>query len=107
VVITTSSATAPVDYLLSTGTTGRIPDPGSLGVVLPAATAYSWTIVAVAPWASIDDFAGGAAILPTGGISLSESISAGRAFTTQSLRSVSPGRPGGPAIGNPRRFTTR
>jgi hypothetical protein len=83
VVITTASASAPVYYLLTTGATGRIPDLGTLGVVLPAATAYSWSIVAVAPWASIDDFAGGAAILPAGGNTLNESISAPRTFTTQ------------------------
>ena len=46
-------------YLITTGTTGRIPDLGALGVVLPAATSYSWQIIAVGPWASIDDFAGG------------------------------------------------
>jgi hypothetical protein len=83
VVITTASASAPVYYLITTGATGRIPDLGTLGVVLPATTAYSWSIVAVAPWASIDDFAGGAAILPISGNTLSESISAARAFTTQ------------------------
>ncbi|HZJ52960.1 MAG TPA: hypothetical protein VFD38_02385 [Myxococcaceae bacterium] len=83
VVITSASATAPVYYLITTGTTGRIPDLSALGVVLPGATAYSWAILAVGPWASVDDFAGGTGLLPTGANTLSQSLAAGRAFTTQ------------------------
>jgi hypothetical protein len=83
VVITTSaSPSAPVYYIISTGTTARIPDLSSLGVVLPASTAYSWQILGLGPWASIDDFAGGVAILPTAG-TFNETIAGARAFTTQ------------------------
>jgi hypothetical protein len=77
-----ASATAPGYYLITTGTTGRIPDLSTLGVVLPASTAYAWAILAIAPWTSIDDFAGGSGLLPTGSNTLSESLATGRAFTT-------------------------
>lgn len=77
-----ASATAPAYYIISTGSTGRIPDLGALGVVLPAATAYGWQILALGPWASIDAFASGTVILPTGN-TLNESFTAVRAFTTQ------------------------
>jgi hypothetical protein len=83
VLITTSSANAPVYYLVTTGSTGRIPDLSSLGVVLPAGTSYSWAILAVGPWSSVDDFAGGTGLLPTAGSTLNESLATGRAFTTQ------------------------
>lgn len=83
VISTGASPTAPVYYLITTGTTGRIPELGALGVVLPAATSYSWQIIAVGPWASIDDFAGGTGILPAGGTTLNESVAGARAFTTQ------------------------
>ena len=77
-----ASATAPTYYILSTGSSGRIPDLGALGVVLPAATAYGWQILAVGPWASIDDFAGSTVTLPTGN-TFNESFTAVRPFTTQ------------------------
>ena len=62
---------------------GRIPDLGSLGVVLPPTTSYSWAILAVGPWSSVDDFAGGTGLLPTGATTLNESLAGTRAFTTQ------------------------
>jgi hypothetical protein len=76
-----ASATAPVYVLMTTGTTGRIPDLSSLGVVLPAATAYQWAIIATGPWASIDDVAGGSVLVPTGNTT-NTSIAGARAFTT-------------------------
>jgi hypothetical protein len=85
-IIPTGSATAPAYYLVTTGSTGRIPDLSALGVVLPAGSTYGWAIEAVSPWASVDEFAGGAGtgLLPTGTNTWSLSITtAPRAFTTQ------------------------
>ena len=84
VIINSSSATAPVYYLITTGATGRIPDLSSLGVVLPGSTAYTWGILAVGPWASVDAFAGGTGLVPTGATTLNESLTTGsRPFSTQ------------------------
>ncbi|HEY1332754.1 MAG TPA: hypothetical protein VGF31_00780, partial [Myxococcaceae bacterium] len=82
VLISSSSSTAPIYVLMTTGSTGRIPDLSSLGVVLPASTAYSWAILAAGPWSSMDDVAGGTMLAPTGNTT-NTSISASRAFTTQ------------------------
>jgi len=76
-----ASATAPIYVLMTTGTSGRIPDLSSLGVVLPAATAYQWAIIALGPWSSIDDVAGGTVLVPTGNTS-NTTIAGARAFTT-------------------------
>jgi hypothetical protein len=79
-----SSASAPAYYLVTTGATGRIPDLSSIGVVLPAATAYIWGMEAHSPWASVDEFAGGTGVVPTSGNSFSFSGTlTQRAFTTQ------------------------
>ena len=51
--------------------------------MLPPATSYSWAILAVGPWSSVDDFAGGTGLLPTGATTLNESLAGARAFTTQ------------------------
>jgi hypothetical protein len=83
IISSSATATAPAYYLVTTGSTGRIPDLSSLGVVLPASTAYGWVIEAIAPWASVDEFAGGTGLLPTGN-ALSASLTAtARGFTTQ------------------------
>lgn len=76
-----ASTTAPIYVLMTTGTTARIPDLSSLGVVLPAALAYQWAIIATGPWASIDEVAGGTVLVPTGNIS-NTTIAAARSFTT-------------------------
>ena len=83
VLISSGAANAPIYYLITTGTTGRIPDLSALGVVLPGATAYGWLILGVAPWASVDEFADGNGLLATGSNTLSQSLAAARAFTTQ------------------------
>lgn len=77
-----TSPTAPIYYFFTTGTTIRIPDLGSLGVVLPATTVYDWAIIAFGPWASIDEFAGGSVLTPNGN-TLNTSFTADRSFTTQ------------------------
>jgi len=81
VLISSASASAPLYVMMTTGTTGRIPDLGSLGVVLPATTAYQWAILAAGPWSSIDDVAGGTLLVPNGNTT-NTTIAASRAFTT-------------------------
>jgi|KBSMisStaDraftv2_1062788.scaffolds.fasta_scaffold01062_2 hypothetical protein len=82
VLISSSSSTAPIYVLMTTGSTGRIPDLSSLGVVLPASTAYAWAILATGPWSSMDDLVGGSVLVPTGN-TINTSIAGTRAFTTQ------------------------
>jgi hypothetical protein len=83
VAITTNSSAAPDYFLITTGTSAKIPILGTAGVVFPGATVYQWSIDAIGPWESIDAYAGGPSQLPTGGtvINLSFSASA-RSFTT-------------------------
>ena len=49
---------APSYTVFTTATSARIPDLGAQGMGLPSATAYSWTVFAVAPHASVDSAAG-------------------------------------------------
>lgn len=48
----------PGYYVVTTATTTRIPDLSSLGLALPPATSYSWSVYAFAPFASVDAAAG-------------------------------------------------
>jgi hypothetical protein len=83
VVLAPTVATNPAFYVFTTGTTTKIPDLSAQGLGLPSGGAsYGWTIVAVAPWTSIDDFAGGFEMVPSG-TSYYESLSTSRSFTTQ------------------------
>ena len=75
-------AGAPSYGVLTSATSTRIPDLSGLGITLPASATYSWAIQPVAPWASVDDLAGGTSTFPSAG-TIHFSIVTGRKFTTQ------------------------
>jgi len=73
---------APSYFVVTSATSARIPDLSALGITLPAGTTYGWSIQPVAPWASIDEYAGGIAVFPRAS-TVQFSIATGRKFTTQ------------------------
>jgi hypothetical protein len=75
-------AGAPSYGVFTSATSTRIPDLSALGITLPASATYSWAIQPVAPWASVDDLAGGTAMFPSAS-TIHFSIVTGRKFTTQ------------------------
>lgn len=78
---TTATLTATYGVITS-ATSTRLPDLSALGITLPAGTKYGWTIQPVAPWASVDEYAGGVAAFPSTS-TVQFSIATGRKFTTQ------------------------
>lgn len=77
-----ANATDPAYFVVTSATTGRIPDLSGQGLGLPSGASYSWTVVAIAPYASLDELAGSGNLLPAGN-PVYESVSATRTFTTQ------------------------
>jgi hypothetical protein len=73
---------APTFFVITSATSTRIPDLSALGITLPAGTNYGWSIQPVAPWASVDAYAGGISGFPSSG-TVQFSIATGRKFTTQ------------------------
>jgi hypothetical protein len=71
----------PSYQVFTTATSTRIPDLSAQGMGLPSAAAYSWSVIAVAPHASVDSAAGPKSILPTGNTVLTAGAG-GRTFTT-------------------------
>jgi hypothetical protein len=72
---------APSYYVITAATTARIPDLAPQGLGLPAASQYSWNVLAVGPWASVDEIAGPTPNKPPGN-SKFEGLTASRDFTT-------------------------
>jgi hypothetical protein len=80
--IFSTAAGAPSYGVITSATSTRIPDLSALGITLPASATYHWSIQPVAPWASVDDYAGGTSIFPSAS-TINFSIVTGREFTTQ------------------------
>jgi hypothetical protein len=83
VVFTPAVASDPTYSVLTVGTSTTIPDLSGEGLGLPTGGAsYDWSIIAVAPWASVDAFAGDHVLIPSVD-TYYEAIGATRTFTTQ------------------------
>jgi len=78
----TTAAGAPSYGVITTANSIRIPDLSALGITLPASTTYGWTTRSIAPWASVAEYTGGLAALPSAS-TVQFSIATGRKFTTQ------------------------
>lgn len=78
----TTAAGAPSYGVITTANSIRIPDLSALGITLPASTSYGWTIQPIAPWPSVDAYAGGISAFPSAS-TVQFSIATGRRFTTQ------------------------
>jgi hypothetical protein len=72
----------PSYYVASSGTTTRIPNLTALGQPLPGATAYSWAITSLAPYPTMDAFAGTPNLIPVVG-PRTETESVPYSFTTE------------------------
>ena len=72
---------APSYYVITAATTARIPDLADQGLGLPAAGQYAWNVLAVGPWASVDEIAGPTPNQPPGNTKF-EGLTANRKFTT-------------------------
>ena len=72
---------APSYYVITDATTARIPDLADQGLGLPAAGQYSWNVLAVGPWANVDEIAGPTPNQPPGNTKF-EGLTANRKFTT-------------------------
>jgi hypothetical protein len=57
-VLFSGGAGQPVYQVVTSETSTKIPKLNSVGLVLPAAAAYSWRIIGIAPFSSIDQAAG-------------------------------------------------
>lgn len=77
-----TTAGNPNYFVITSATSTRIPDLSALGITLPPGTTYGWSIGPVAPWASVDDYAGGISGFPSAS-TIQFSIATGRKFTTQ------------------------
>jgi hypothetical protein len=80
-----TSANHAFYYVLTTATTTTIPDLSGEGLGLPTGgVSYSWGVIGYGPWANMDAFCGGHAVLPPGVPTVYESIPVlGYSFTTQ------------------------
>jgi hypothetical protein len=57
-VLFSGGAGQPSYQVITAGTTAKIPNLTSVGLPLPAAATYSWVLIGVAPFTSIDQAAG-------------------------------------------------
>lgn len=76
----TGAADKPSYYVITATPNTTIPDLSTLGLGLPAGTAYAWTILAMGPHANIDAAAGPAGFYPTADVIYGQSPS--RTLTT-------------------------
>ncbi len=74
--------TKPSYYVVTAGTSTRIPDLTALGAGLPSASRYAWFVVRYAPFASVDEYTRLGSLLPPVG-NLEGSVSLPRGFTTR------------------------
>jgi hypothetical protein len=81
-VVFNGPGTKPSFYVVTGESGTRIPDLSTLGAALPPASPYSWFVVGIAPFGSVDDYTGTGFLIPPVG-SLDESISDIRRFTTR------------------------
>jgi hypothetical protein len=69
-------------YVVTTGTTTKLPDLSARGEPLPAATSYLWMVEGLGPLSSMDAFAEGKPLLAAGTSSI-QTLSTPFSFTTQ------------------------
>jgi hypothetical protein len=80
VLVTQGVGNAPWYYVVTSGTTARIPDLSAHGMPLPPSTDYGWQVRAYAPFTSVDAFAAPGEPLER---SQQHGLSAPRQFRTQ------------------------
>jgi hypothetical protein len=73
---------SPEFYVFTSGTTATIPDLSSVGLPLPASAAYTWEVIGLGPFTTVDGAAGPGGINALLLGSFNESLSASRTFTT-------------------------
>ena len=81
VLFSASSGSSPSFAIITAGTSARLPDLGSQGLGLPSSESYQWTVIGLAPLASVDAVAENGTIAPEGA-AVFESI-ADSSFTTR------------------------
>ena len=73
-------ASQPNYLVVTSSPTATIPDLTALGLGLPKGIVYNWYVVAIGPFANVDDAAGAAGILPK--TDRIQATSSTRTFTT-------------------------
>jgi len=73
---------SPSYYVVTSGTSARIPDLAAQGLGLPPAAAYSWNVNTYGPLTSVDELAGAASTYLSGSGSYFGGTTAPRDFTT-------------------------
>ena len=74
--------TLPNFYVVTAGTTARIPIAPALGVGLPRGASYTWFVAGFGPFASVDAFTGGVHLFPPLGETV-QSVSETQGFVTE------------------------
>lgn len=69
-------------YVVTTGTTTKLPDLSALGEPLPAAASYLWMVEGLGPLSSMAAFAEGNPLIAAGASSI-QTLSTPFSFTTQ------------------------